>query len=122
MAIIRAHDPRAKDFRHQVLTRLGKLCDQELSVATKKRLVDELTEFLKGKQINDELFKALGVEYHIDDDPKLAEHQLAIHVPLEYVSASITDDRENQWVSFTIAKQLNLVDLKDHGIQIEDQK
>ena len=121
MPIIRAHDPKTNDFRHQVLTRLGKLCDGELSAATKRRLVDELTTLLKGTQLNAELFKRLGVAYR-EDAPLNGERTIAIQVPKEFVSASITDDRENQWVEFTIAKELNLTNLKDHPIIVESRQ
>jgi len=121
MPIVRVNDPRKDDIRHQILTRMGKLCDQELSFKTKQSLMDELTGLLKGEQLGPELFKKLDVEFQDVEGPN--GRVVKVHIPMNYVSASIGDinERRNQWLEFDINKATNITNTQDHPIEVENQ-
>ena len=108
MPIIRANDPHAQDRKHNVLTILGKLCDRELSVATQRDLMDKLTALLAGESMTEETFKKLDLQCKLFDDPETKIRTLLVHVPKKYVAASIEENRDDQWIQFTINRALNL--------------
>lgn len=121
MPIVRSFDPKADDVKHQVLTCLGKLLDTELSVETKKSCMDRLTTFLKGKGYTKEAFAELGIVANIQEAGNgSGDRLLQIYVPKEYVSSNITEDRDKQWITFTITKATNVENLKGDVAYYED--
>lgn len=108
MPIIRANDPNASDLKHNVCTILGKLCDHELSVATQKDLMDKLTTLLKGQPATEATFQAFDLQCKIFEDEQTKVRTLMVHIPKKYVAASIDENRDDQWIQFTINRALNL--------------
>ena len=108
MPIVRANDPMAQDLKHNVLTILGKLCDHELSVATQKDLMAKLTTLLAGKPMAERTFQEFGLQCKLFTDEATKLQTLMVHVPKKYVAASIAENRDDQWIQFTINRALNL--------------
>ena len=121
MPIVRSYDPKADDVKHQVLTCLGKLLDTTISVETKKNLMDRLTMFLKGKGYDEKAFAGLGIKARTESGAS-GDRILQIYVPKEYVTSNITEDRDQQWISFVITKATNVEDLKGDVAYFEDGK
>ena len=121
MAIVRADDPRANDVKHQVLLCLGKLLDKSISVETQKSLMSKLTDYLKGKGYDAHAFSDLGLiaKVQIASDGS-SDRVLMIYVPKEYVSSNITENRDDQWISFTITKATNVENLKGDVAYYDD--
>lgn len=121
MPIVRSYDPKADDVKHQVLTCLGKLLDTTISVETKKKLMDRLTMFLKGKGYDEKAFADLGIKA-LTESGANGDRILQIYVPKEYVTSNITEDRDQQWISFVITKATNVENLKGDVAYFEDGK
>lgn len=121
MPIVRSYDPKADDVKHQVLTCLGKLLDNTISVETKKNLMDRLTTFLKGKGYDEKAFAALGIKARTEAGAN-GDRILQIYVPKEYVTSNITEDRDQQWISFVITKATDVENLKGDVAYYEDGK
>lgn len=108
MPIIRANDPKAQDRKHNVLTILGKLCDHELTIATQRELMDKLTELMSGEPMTEETFKKLDLQCKLAEDEQTKVMTLLVHIPKAYVASSIVENRDNQWIQFTINRALDL--------------
>ena len=121
MPIVRSYDPKADDVKHQVLTCLGKLLDNTISVETKKNLMDRLTTFLKGKGYDEKAFADLGIKARTEAGSN-GDRILQLYVPKEYVTSNITEDRDQQWISFVITKATNVENLKGDVAYFEDGK
>lgn len=118
MGIIRANDPHANDKGYQLKTVLGKMCDLELSTETKRECVTVMTEILQGEHFGADVFRKFGLEVKLETDN--AETKLYVRVPKEFVSANISDNRDDQWVVFTVNKATNVSDLKGDVAYITD--
>jgi hypothetical protein len=109
MAIIRANDPKASDTKHQILTTLGKMCEDQLSTATKHTLLDKLTTLMRGNAFDKATIEGmLGCECLIEENPETKERICSIHIPKQYVAASVSENRDDRWVRFAVNKALDL--------------
>lgn len=121
MPIIRAQDPNANSKSHQIKQLLGKMCDMELSTTTKRECTDKLTELMRGLPMTAQTFIQLGLEakMNVVNNQKI----LLVHVPAEYVSSGIADNRNNQWISFGLSSVLDTENLgKNDVVEIENLK
>ena len=121
MPIVRSNDPNADNVQHQVLVCLGKLLDNTLSNETKQSLMDRLTSLLKGKGCDQKSFADLGIKANNISGAN-GDRLLQIYVPKNYVSSNITEERDNQWITFTINKATNVENLKGDVAYYEDGK
>ena len=121
MPIVRGNDPKSDDIKHQILVCLGKLLDSTLSVETQKNLMNRLTELLKGKGYDQKSFSDLGMTSKVSFSGN-GDRNLSIYVPKNYVSSNIVEDRDNQWIVFTISKATNVENLKGDVAYYEDGK
>ena len=86
MPIVRSNDPRANDKAHQIKTVLGKMCDSEISIETKRACVQKLTELLQGMPMSESTFTEFGIQARLIKEKD--ETMLHVHVPKEYVLVS----------------------------------
>ena len=105
MPIVRSNDPRANDKAHQIKTVLGKMCDSEISIETKRACVQKLTELLQGMPMSESTFTEFGIQARLIKEKD--ETMLHVHVPKEYVAFGIEENREDQWIVFHINRALN---------------
>ena len=122
MPIIRANDPNANNLSYQVKSVLGKMCDESLSVKARYECTDKLTDLLAGKSLTVSTFTELGIEAKITENPQKNEKYLIVHVPKEFVSSNIKDNRDNQWISFGVNKVLDTSNLGNDSITVEEMK
>ncbi|MBR1988613.1 MAG: hypothetical protein IKA36_06240 [Clostridia bacterium] len=111
MSIVRANDPRANDIPHQIKLTLGQMCDMEVSMETRRKCVEKLTELMQGMPMTEATFQAMGVPAKMVKTEN--EVTLHVHVPKEYVSSGITENRDSQWIVFQINRALNLDNLNN---------
>ena len=123
MPIVRAQDPKASDKSHQIKLILGKMCDMEISAKTRQDCVEHLTALMQGLPVTPATFSKFGIESKLTDDEKTKQKILLVHVPKDYVSSGIAENRDQQWISFGITKVLDTEDLgKNDSVVIEDLK
>lgn len=109
MSIIRANDPHANDVSYQIKSILGKMCDPELSIGTRRECVEKLTKLMQGMPMSEKTFLEMGVNAKLVSNDK--ETTLHVNVPKEFVAAGITENRDSQWVVFQVNKSINIDDL-----------
>lgn len=111
MTVIRANDPRANDIPHQIKTILGQMCDTEISIESKQKYVERLTGYMKGLPMSEDTFHKLGIAAKLVRGDR--ETTLHVLVPKEYVASGITENRDSQWIVFTINRATNVENLHD---------
>lgn len=105
MPIVRANDPKANDKAYQIKNVLGKMCDAELSIETKRACVQKLTELMRGMPMTEASFMEFGIQSRLIKEKDGTT--LHVHVPKEFVASGIEDNREDQWIVFNINRALN---------------
>lgn len=105
MPIVRANDPKANDKAYQIKTVLGKMCDDELSIETKRACVQKLTDLMQGMPMTEASFMEFGIQSRLIKEKD--ETTLHVHVPKEFVASGIEEKRDDQWIVFHINRALN---------------